>query len=46
MFMVVSFPWPVRSAYYQLPKHELVIDAPVRRGDEALLELAGAGSTR
>ncbi len=50
MFMVVSFPWPVASAYAGLVEHVSAGDVPVRhiprRDDVAQPELVGAGRAR
>jgi len=50
MFMVVTFPWPVASAYVELNGRERASDGPGRpdgsRGEQAQPELAGAGRSR
>ena len=50
MFMVVSFPWPTRSAYVQLAKHAAAVSQlsghDAHRDDVAQPELVGAGQAR
>ena len=55
MFMVVSFPWPVASAYAELTGYERASDRPGRPGrrrgeqaqpEHAQPELVGAGHSR
>lgn len=40
MFMIVSFPWPTRSAYAQLGRHESA------RGRAALDDARNSGETQ